>query len=149
MLSACDAPPRAEKPAPPVVKAKAPVLVPSKPAPGALSTSEQCAKASRAIFQRDWKHGTVNSADGPMKADYRHHYHAARSTCFYLLTLASTSTLRKMLFDVDGGELYGEFHGPAIVESPVLSKPKNCRVESLYCASDGEWEVLVRAYMED
>jgi len=147
MLPACDAPPRTETPVPQVAQSKAPA--PSKPAPGALTSPEQCGKASRAIFQRDWKEGTVNSADGTLKADYRHHYNAGRSTCFYLLTLASTGTIRKMLFDVDGGELYGEYLGPAIVESPLVSKPKACRVESLYCASDGEWEVLVRPYMEE
>ena len=149
MLSGCDAPPRVENPAPPVAQARAPAPVPPKPAPGAQTLSEQCGKASRAIFQRDWKDGTASSADGPVKAEYSNHYNAARSTCFYLLTLASAGTIRKMLFDIDGGELYGEFQGQAAVEPLPAGKPKACRVESLYCASGGEWEVLVRPYMED
>lgn len=31
----------------------------------------------------------------------------------------------------------------------AVSRPKACRVESFYCASGGEWDVLVRPYMED
>ena len=146
-LAACDAPPRVEKPEP--------LKAPEKPAAAPLSRqqaderSAQCAKASREQFQRAWKDGKENTVDGPLTAEFTNHYNAKLNTCFYLLTVASAGTLKRMLFDVNGGELYGEYLGPAIIESPAASRPKTCRVESLYCASGGEWEVLVRPYMED
>jgi hypothetical protein len=71
------------------------------------------------------------------------------NTCFYLLTVASPATRRKMLFDINGGELYGEFLDAAVVDSPKPPMPKACRVESFYCASEREWHVLIEPYMED
>jgi hypothetical protein len=146
-VSACDAPPRSAEP----LAAKAPVQEPAK----ALSQqrvgelSQQCAKMSRDQFRRALKDGIEKSGDEKLTAQFTNHYNANLDTCFYLLTVASAGTLKKMLFDVNGGELYGEYLGPAIIESPAASRPKACRVESLYCASGGEWEVLVRPYMED
>ena len=70
-------------------------------------------------------------------------------TCFYLLTVASPVTRKKMLFDINGGALYGEFLGAAVVDSPKPPMPKACRVESFYCASEREWLVLIESYMED
>ena len=157
MLSACNAPPR-EKAAQPAVQ--------EKKAPSALSRqqvyekSEQCGKLSRDQFRRAWNDGTVDTEEGRMKAEFTSHYNQKLSACFYLLTVnhftktngrvaASPGTLKKMLFDVNGGELYGEYLGPAIIETPATSRPTTCRVESLYCASWREWEVLVESYMED
>jgi hypothetical protein len=122
--------------------------------------SEQCGKMSHEQFRRAWTSGTENTAEGQMTAEFAHHYNAKLNTCFYLLTVnryahkngrgdAPASTLNKMLFDINGGELYGEYLGLATAESPAGSFPKTCRVEGLYCASAREWEVLVRAYFED
>lgn len=111
--------------------------------------SEQCGIKSRAQFARDWKDGTEITAEGKTTAEFTNHYNAKLNTCFYLLSVASPGTLKRMLFDINGGELYGEFLGPAVVESPATGRPKACRMESFYCASGGEWEVLVRPYMED
>ena len=84
-----------------------------------------------------------------MAAEFRNHYNAKLDTCFYLLTLVTSGSRKKMLFDVNGGELYGEYLGPAEFTSPVAERPKTCRVESFYCASGREWEVLVEPYMQD
>ena len=146
LLSACDPRPD-EKPA-------APAKAEEKPAPAPLSKkqagefSAQCGKATLEQFRRGWKDGTEVTVEGETTAQYASHYNAKLKTCFYLLTVASPATLKKMLFDVNGGELYGEFLGSPVVESPV-GRPKSCRVESFYCASGGEWDVLVRPYMED
>ena len=110
--------------------------------------SEKCAKSSREQFQRALRDGIESTSEGKATAEHVSHYNAKLNSCFYLLTVTSTATLKKMLFDVNGGELYGEFLGSPVVESPV-GRPKSCRVESFYCASGGEWDVLVRPYMED
>lgn len=145
-LAACD-------PRPPVEQAPAPKAE-EKPAPAPMSKkqagelSAQCGKSALEQFRRGWKDGTEVIVEGETTAEYASHYNAKLKTCFYLLTVASPATLKKMLFDVNGGELYGEFLGSTIIESPV-ARPKTCRLESFYCASGGEWDVLVRPYMED
>lgn len=119
--------------------------------------SGQCEKMSREQFRRAWKDGTENTPEERMVAEFTHHYNAKLKTCFYLLTVnrtsnkvgATSTTLNKMLFDVNGGELYGEYLGPATNDPPPTGFPKVCMVESLYCASGREWDVLVRPYMEN
>jgi hypothetical protein len=147
VLSACDAPPRVEKPVPPERR--------EKPAAAPLSKlqvddrSALCGKMSRDQFLRAWKDGGAAATDGDTKAEFTHHYNAKLNTCFYLLTVASAGTLKKMLFDINGGELYGEYLGAAVGDSQKPAMPKACRVESFYCASEREWHVLIAPYMED
>ena len=92
-------------------------------------------------------------------ADFTSHYNAKLDTCFYLLTVsqsthgtepsgAKASTVRKMLFDINERELYGEYLGPVTFESPTVSFPATCSVAGIYCASSREWDVLVEPYME-
>ena len=85
-----------------------------------------------------------------MTAEFTNHYNAKLDACFYLVTVKqSTGTLRKLLFDINERELYGEYLGPATYESPAASLPKACRVAGFYCASGREWDVLVKSYMEE
>ena len=145
VLAACDPRPQVPLPVPPQVEQK------RAPAPLSKQQAEElaarCAKASREQFQRAMKDGIEATAEGPGKAEFRSHYNAALKTCFYLLTVTSSAVLKKMLFDVNGGELYGEYLGATAIESPI-ARPKSCRLESFYCASAGEWDVLLRPYME-
>jgi hypothetical protein len=147
LLPACDVPTRdkvAAPPPPPLEKAEVPL---SKQE--IAENSSQCGSKSRAQFTRDWKDGTEVTAEGRTRAEFASHYNVKLNTCFYLLTVASPGTLKRMLFDIGSGEQYGEFLGPAVVESPAAERPKACRLGGFYCASAGEWEVLVRPYMED
>ena len=106
--------------------------------------SEQCGKSSREVFQRDWKHSFAGPADGLATVGVTNHYNAKRETCFYLLTVShAVDGLRKLLFDVNEREPYGEYLGP------LAGHPKTCRVEDLHCASSSEWDILVSPYMED
>jgi len=157
MLAACDAP-RGTEP----VQAKAG----EKEAKPALSQqqvdelTEQCGRKSREEFRRAWNEGTLKTADGQMTAEFTNHYNVKLNSCFYLLTVnhytnggdsssASANTLNKMLFDINEGERYGEYLGPATDESPPVRHPAACKVVSLDCASRREWEALVEPYMED
>jgi len=144
-LCACEPRPEAKPPPPRVEQKPAPVPLTKQQA---AEFTARCAKASREQFQRALKDGIETAADGKAKAAFASHYNAGLKTCFYLLTVESPATLKKMLFDVNGGELYGDYLGSTAVESPPV-RPKTCRVESFYCASAGEWDVLVRPYMED
>jgi hypothetical protein len=135
-VSACDAPPGKEPAQPAVQEKKA--AEPSTQQVEELSV--QCEKKSRDQFRRDWQDGTP---DGRTAAEFVSHYNVKRNTCFYLLTVASAGTRRQMLFDINDGEQYGEYLGPA------TGLPTTCRVESMYCASEREWGVLAGPYMEE
>ncbi len=148
-LCACDPPPRSkdvEKPAAREQKKEAEVAL-TRQQVGELSA--RCEKAAREQFRRAWKDGREKTTTGESIAEFRNHYNERLKTCFYLLTVASAGTLNKMLFDINGGELYGEYLGPASSDAPPAAFPKTCMVESLYCASGREWDVLVRPYMEN
>lgn len=106
-VSACDAPSRGKDPISLVAQVKAPAPALSKQQVDGLSG--RCEKKSREQFRRAWQDGVVNTADGKMTAEFTNHYNAELDTCFYLLTVTSASTLKKMLFDMNGGELYGEY----------------------------------------
>lgn len=154
----CEAPPPSNPSAPPAAEQKAQAATRSKQQISELS--ERCAKTSRDQFRRDWKDGIVPAPDGQWIAEFSHHYNAKRRTCFYLLTVihsphssnqsgASPSTVRAMLFDIHSGEQYGEYLGPAPVGASMAGLPATCRIEAMYCASQGEWDVLLEPYMGD
>jgi hypothetical protein len=156
-LAACDAP-RGTQPAQVKAEEKEVELVLSQQQ--VYELTEQCGKKSREEFRRAWNEGTVKTADGQMTAEFTNHYNVRLNSCFYLLTVshytagsdngsASASTLNKMLFDINEGERYGEYLGPATDESPPVKFPETCKVVSLNCASRREWEVLAGPYMED
>ena len=99
------------------------------------------------MSREQFQHASQDERD--KTAEFAHHYNTKLNVCFYLLTVSSPGTLKKMIFDINGGELYGEFLGPAILESPAASRPKTCRIESFYCASAREWDVLSEPYMQE
>lgn len=140
LVSACNAPQQETVSVQPKAPAQA-APVPSKQRIADLT--EQCGKKSREEFRRGWK-------EDAKTAEFASHYNAKLNTCFYLLTVSHPmGTLGKTLFDINGGEQYGEYLGPPTDESPPASQPASCRVEGFYCASRREWEVLVGPFMED
>jgi len=132
VLSACDAPPQVAAPAPSKVPHKPAEAPPSKQQLEALSG--ECEKLAR---------------EGGKGAEIASHYNVKLKSCFYVITEVSGDTLRKKLFDLNGGDLYGEYLGPAVVESPATPRPKTCRIESFHCASAREWDVLAEPYMQE
>ena len=136
-LSACD---KREEP----VSAPVP---PPHPAAPVLSEQQiqqratQCESRARARFQADSKQAT---------AEFTHHYHRKLDTCFYLVNVTRDATRNRKLLDIFEDETYGEYFGLiATADAPPRRMPDTCNVYSFYCASEGEWEVLVRQFMED
>jgi hypothetical protein len=138
VLCACDAPPQASAPVPPPPPQEPSVVLSAQQV---RERSAQCERKARETFKRD--------AIGGTSADYAHHYSRKLDTCFYLLTVAHQETLSKKLLDITENETYGEFLGLPNSGYPPAPMPAACRVESLYCASMREWEVLVGPYMHD
>jgi hypothetical protein len=107
-------------------------------------------------FRRAWNDGAVRTDDGLETAEYANYYNEKFDACFYELTVVRHTPaeggdavlLRKMLFDVNEGELYGEYRGPESGGSPGAGLPEVCRVAGLYCGSRREWDRLVEPFME-
>jgi len=132
VLAACDAPPQAAAPvAPPPPQAR----------PNLLSAKEiqerdkACERKASEKFRRE--------PGGHSEAGFAHHYNATLDACFYLLTVTRQEVLDRKLVDIAANETYGEFLGKAD------GAPDTCRVESMYCASGREWNVLVEPYMQN
>jgi hypothetical protein len=140
-LAACDAPPPAADTRPRAVPQKAAAALSNAQS---RERSEECGKLSRATFQREWKDAAATPGEAPARVDFTNHYNAKLDACFYLLTVShSAERFRKLLFEVNEREPYGEY------ASAVPGSPLTCRVEHLYCGSSGEWDVLAAPYMED
>ena len=136
-LSACEAPPEPKAPPPaPALEAVAAPLSKQQLA----QRGEQCARKSRDKFQRERRQEP---------AEFAYHYNAKLDTCFYLLTVSRERTVVRTLYDLNEGELYGEFQGPAASESPPKRTPDACRMVSFYCASGNEWQALAAYFMEE
>ena len=135
-VAACDAPTQASAPAPPAAPQDPPVVLSRQQV---QERSADCERKAREKFRRD---------SGGGAAEFSHHYNTALDACLYLLTVRHGETISASLVDVNENETYGEFLGLAAAESPPRT-PIACRVESLYCASRGEWEVLVGPYMKE
>jgi len=115
----------------------------------------QCAQKSGDEFRRAWNEGTVSTDAWTETAKYASHYNAPQDACFFLITVVRQPTapgtvmlVRQMLYDVNQGELYGEYVGPEAGGAPGAGLPDTCRVTSLYCASRGEWGRLAATFME-
>lgn len=141
LATACDAP----RPPPP---ATAPTPTQSQPAPAPLTPQQQtdlaaqCERKSGERFRRDWP--------GRPAAEYSAHYNRKLKSCFYIVTITDTKR-SKSLVDIGENEVYGEYTGPLEAPgetTPAAQIPTACRVESMYCASEREWNVLVARYLE-
>lgn len=155
-VAACNAPPPPQAPAPPARVEAPPVLTTQQ----LRERTERCASRTRAGFRREWKDGVVSTPEGQLNADFAYHYNAKLDTCFYLLHVSRQAIEREQggelpvaitrkLIDVNEGEVYGEFAGPGAVGSLPQGFPDTCKVTGLYCASEREWDVLVRFFMEN
>ena len=101
----------------------------------------QCASQARTRF-----HADSNQA----AAEFAHHYHRKLDTCFYLVAVTRDESRDRKLLDIFENETYGEYLGLiATGDAPPWPMPDTCRVESFHCASEREWEVLVRQFMVD
>jgi hypothetical protein len=109
--------------------------------------SEECARTSQDEIRRGWKSVAAGAAQDESAVEYAPHYNAKLDTCFLLLAVNGPESLSLRLYDVIERELYGEYLGPAVDESPMRTAPALCRVADFHCGSRREWEALVRNFV--
>lgn len=115
---------------------------------------ERCGKVARESFEREWGKGGIVKQDGrTMVVGYQNHYNTRLNRCFYLQSTTmypkkgdrdQSSTLLKLLFDINENKEYGQFMG-----SPSARVPNDCHVLDKRCDSEKAWDLLVKPYMED
>lgn len=151
MLTACNPAPEVTPP-PPVAEHRPPAM----PALQARALSARCATVTGERFRREWRDGSFATEDGMLSAGFESHYNARMNLCFYLLTVRHVTvggeaedSVHKALFALSDEETYGEFIGLARVVSVRDAQPRRCKLDELYCSSEGEWNVLAAQYMHD
>ena len=101
---------------------------------------KNCEKLAAETFNRE-------TADDEDRVDYQAHYNVRLNKCFYAETYISLTPVGintwVYLSDLQQNRIYGGFH-----------KSTNlgffyCNLEDKECQSVAEWNVLVKAYMED
>jgi hypothetical protein len=112
---------------------------------------ERCGKQASAAFDKGWQDGsTTNTENGQMIGSYRNHYSPKLNKCFYLETALSLEykktpksiTTLIQLYDINENKQYAEFY-------KLDNKVVRCQVVGQLCASDKEWEELLKPYMDE
>jgi hypothetical protein len=153
-VCACNAPPQALPPASVPAEMKPAIVLSSQQI---QARAEKCAKDTRERFRKDSSQGV---ADAKGSVEFAQHYSTKLDTCFLLLTASSPENpggefgtspalVVRKLIDVNENELYGEYLGPPADAPSPRRVPDTCEVMSMYCASGGEWAVLVQNFMEN
>jgi len=112
---------------------------------------EQCGKSADKFFGRAIENGFRSDDKKTETMDYRHHYNRKLNKCFILVTTTilpkfkdETVVLFKELLDISEMKAYGE-----IFAEKNGNKPFGCKVLERFCHSEGEWDSLVKPYMEE
>jgi hypothetical protein len=114
---------------------------------------ERCGKRAEEVFKRDYAFkggGVTDTKDGEDMTVYENHYNAMLNKCFVLEKVTSIkyktnkgTATKKTLFDVNEHKVYGIF----FIRSE-FNFPLECRIQQKICHSEGEWEELLKPYME-
>lgn len=112
---------------------------------------ERCGKRAEDLFKREFGSGISNTKDGKTISAYTNHYNKKLNKCFFLITdtiiphknkKVGISTMVTLL-DINEQREYGTYLGIG------NHLPDICKVSGVACHSFGEWEMLIKPYMED
>jgi hypothetical protein len=109
---------------------------------------ERCGKTCAQRFKEEYGKESMYSKDGVSGIRiYNSHYNAKLNRCFILIrdkTYSKEPSTLIMLWDVNENKQYGEYFYMRNDLGTV-----NCWVLGKQCASEREWDSLVKAYMEE
>jgi hypothetical protein len=118
---------------------------------------ERCGKRAAELFQKYFGiNGISNDKDGQRLSNYTCHYNRKLNKCFMLITSrgypkdkkeqknfgASTD---KGLWDINENKNYGQF----FKFDKAAKTTMTCEVLEKSCNYEGEWDLLVKPYMEE
>jgi len=112
---------------------------------------EQCRKSAEKFFGRAIGSGFRRDDKKTETMGYTNHYNRKLNKCFILVTTTivpkfkdETVIIFKELLDINEMKTYGE-----IFAGRNDNKPFGCKVLEKFCQSEGEWDSLVKPYMEE
>jgi hypothetical protein len=112
----------------------------------------RCGQQAAEVFKADYGQQIMLDQEGTLFFNYRNHYNAALNKCFFLEITkilgyrAKTpySATMYRLYDIDENKEYGSFYKRSDATSPA-----DCQILGKLCASEAEWELLIKRFMED
>jgi hypothetical protein len=111
---------------------------------------ERCGNKADKWFKAEFGNGYKSDKDGQWLYNYQNHYNKKLNKCFITFTSTHLPNDKKMkgfmskqLFDINENKEYGGYAAPT-----GAMKPMQCVVQDTYCNSEGEWDALVKPYME-
>jgi hypothetical protein len=118
---------------------------------------ERCGKRAEQVFKSDnpgQSSGSLvtNTEDGSTITTYQNHYSAALNKCFYLIITTGIhskenpqyTTTFVTIINLNENKEYGSFFKRSLDSAPVM-----CNLRQQVCHSQGEWEELLKPYMEE
>jgi hypothetical protein len=124
-----------------------------KPLPKYISElQKKCGNDAATIFKElSGKNGMPDDKDSVKYEDYKNHYNVKLNKCFALINTTSyfhsksnDALIMKALWDIDKVKKYGTLTRLRRQPAPIV-----CLVEDRICKSEGEWNSLVKPYMEE
>lgn len=112
--------------------------------------NEKCGKHAATLFKKEYGNGFQTSKDGTMFTSYTNHYNVKLNKCFVLMTTTSHPNKKedvlymKELWDINENKQYG-----SMARFQKESTPIGCSVENRICKSEGEWDSLIKPYIEE
>jgi len=113
---------------------------------------EKCKSDAATIFKEVFsKEDMSNDKDGVINKNYKIHYNVKLNKCFVLMYTTSyphsksnDAFIIKVLWDIDEVKKYG-----TVTRLRRKPTPSDCSVKDKICKSEGEWDSLVKPYMEE
>jgi hypothetical protein len=114
-----------------------------------------CDVRAETYFKRFYGSGYYKGSEGISLSHYISYYNRRLNRCFVLLTdqliprnveemEKHGNTTGRELWDIDENRMYGCY-----LKFDKLKKPVKCEVLGKGCHSEGEWDSLVKKYMQE
>ena len=114
-------------------------------------SQEQCEKHAAILFKKEYGKGYEKYKDGSYMSNYTNHYNSKLNKCFILINITyvpnnkeEDALIMKELRDINKNKPYG-----SLGRFRKQSIPISCSVENRICKSEGEWDSLVKLFMEE
>jgi hypothetical protein len=112
---------------------------------------ERCGKRAEERFKSAYGNGISKYEENTIMSDYTNHYNTKLNKCFVLTTSTiipkkekESGSYSKDLWDINENKNYGSFS-----KFIVGDKLTSCRVLNKFCASEAEWDALIKPYIEE
>jgi hypothetical protein len=113
--------------------------------------SEKCGKRTDDFFRKEYGNGVRSDKESTTMTNYTNHCNRKLNKCFMLITSnviynkrEKGSIIFEDLWDINENKCYGSL---ARISNTI--KPNQCEVGGKYCNSEGEWDEMVKPYMEE